>query len=83
MWNALDLLSIFLNDANGAIRFGVFIVELEFALAHFGTNNSFSKKMNEKKRPRLSSLQTPITADISVVFRGRGRTWRLLGAVLL
>lgn len=44
IWNPLDLLSFFLinpntgKNANGAARFGVFIISTAFALAQLGTN---------------------------------------------
>lgn len=38
IWNPLELLSRFLDDANGAARFGVFIIAFAFALAQLGTN---------------------------------------------
>ena len=44
IWNPLNLLSYFLIDpnsgktANGAARFGVFIISFAFALAQLGTN---------------------------------------------
>ena len=38
IWNPLTLLSNFLNNANGAARFGVFIISFAFALAQLGTN---------------------------------------------
>ena len=38
VWNPLDLLSRFLDRANGATRFGVFIIASAFALAQLGTN---------------------------------------------
>lgn len=38
IWNPLELLSEFLNGANGAARFGVFMIALAFALAQLGTN---------------------------------------------
>ena len=38
IWNPLDLLSNFLDGANGGARFGVFIIAFAFALAQLGTN---------------------------------------------
>jgi NCS1 family nucleobase:cation symporter-1 len=38
IWNPLDLLSNFLEDATSAQRFGVFVISLAFALAQLGTN---------------------------------------------
>ncbi|MCJ1428818.1 hypothetical protein MMC29_006729 [Sticta canariensis] len=38
VWNPLDLLSRFLDGANGAARFGVFMIAFAFALAQLGTN---------------------------------------------
>ena len=38
IWNPLTLLSNFLDGANGASRFGVFIISFAFALAQLGTN---------------------------------------------
>ena len=38
IWNPLDLLSNFLEGADSAQRFGVFIISLAFALAQLGTN---------------------------------------------
>ena len=38
IWDPLKLLSNFLDGANGAARFGVFIIALAFALAQLGTN---------------------------------------------
>lgn len=38
LWNPLDILSRFLDGANGAARFGVFIIAFAFALAQLGTN---------------------------------------------
>ena len=38
IWNPLTLLSNFLDNANGAARFGVFIISFAFALAQLGTN---------------------------------------------
>ena len=39
IWNPLDLLSQFLSaDANGAERFGVFVIAAAFTLAQLGTN---------------------------------------------
>ena len=38
IWNPLTLLSNFLDGANGAARFGVFIISFAFALAQLGTN---------------------------------------------
>lgn len=38
VWNPLDLLGKFLIGANGAARFGVFIISTAFALAQLGTN---------------------------------------------
>lgn len=38
VWNPLELLSRFLDGANGAARFGVFIIAFAFALAQLGTN---------------------------------------------
>lgn len=38
IWNPLDLLSLFLDGANGAARFGVFMIAFAFALAQLGTN---------------------------------------------
>lgn len=38
IWNPLTLLSNFLDGANGAARFGVFIISSAFALAQLGTN---------------------------------------------
>jgi nucleobase:cation symporter-1, NCS1 family len=38
VWNPLDLLKNFLEDANGGTRFGVFIIAVAFTLAQLGTN---------------------------------------------
>lgn len=38
IWNPLDILSRFLDGANGAARFGVFSIAFAFALAQLGTN---------------------------------------------
>lgn len=38
LWNPLDILSRFLDGANGAARFGVFVIAFAFALAQLGTN---------------------------------------------
>ena len=38
IWNPLELLSNFLNGANGGARFGVFFISFAFALAQLGTN---------------------------------------------
>ncbi len=38
IWNPLDLLSNFLDGANSAERFGVFVIAVAFALAQLGTN---------------------------------------------
>ena len=38
IWNPLDLLSRFLDNADGATRFGVFVIASAFALAQLGTN---------------------------------------------
>jgi len=38
IWNPLTLLSSFLDGANGAARFGVFIISFAFTLAQLGTN---------------------------------------------
>lgn len=38
VWNPLELLSRFLDGANGAARFGVFMIAFAFALAQLGTN---------------------------------------------
>ena len=38
IWNPLTLLSNFLDGANGAARFGVFIISFAFTLAQLGTN---------------------------------------------
>ncbi len=38
IWNPLDLLSNFLDGANSAERFGVFMIAVAFALAQLGTN---------------------------------------------
>lgn len=38
IWNPLELLTRFLENANGASRFGVFIISAAFTLAQLGTN---------------------------------------------
>ncbi|KAI5305159.1 RNA-splicing factor [Ascosphaera pollenicola] len=38
VWNPLDLLAKFLDNASSAERFGVFVISLGFALAQVGTN---------------------------------------------
>lgn len=38
VWNPLDLLAKFLDNATSAERFGVFVISLGFALAQVGTN---------------------------------------------
>ena len=49
LWNPLDLLSNFLDGADSAQRFGVFIISLAFAVAQLGSNiaaNSVSAGAN-------------------------------------
>ena len=38
IWNPLELLGRFLDNANSAERFGVFVIAFAFALAQLGTN---------------------------------------------
>ena len=38
IWNPLDILDRFLDDANSGERFGVFVIATAFALAQLGTN---------------------------------------------
>ncbi|KAJ5557377.1 hypothetical protein N7494_001292 [Penicillium frequentans] len=49
VWNPLTLLGMFLEDANSAERFGIFVIASGFALAQLGTNiaaNSVSAGTN-------------------------------------